>query len=160
MTSYDVFARYVIRQPLGWAFDMSYYLYATVFMMGGAYAMSRNQHVRGDIFYRTWPVKVQAAVELFLLIIAFFPGMIAFVSSGLQYAIPAMQIGERTQTSFVQLPLWPLKMVIPLAGVFMVLAGVVETIRAITALRTGTWPQRLADVEEVEQSLLAAQEQL
>lgn len=159
MTSYDVFARYIIRQPLGWAFDMSYYLYAIVFMMGGAYALSRNQHVRGDIFYRNWPVKVQATVELALMLVAFFPGMIAFVSSGLQYAIPSMLIGERTQTSFVQLPLWPLKMIIPLAGVFMVLAGIVETVRAIIALRTGEWPPRLADVEETE-GVLAEQEQL
>ncbi len=153
LTSYDVLARKFFNASTGFAFDVSYYLYAALFMMGGAYALARNQHVRGDMFYRLWPIKVQAGVELFLMIIFFFPGITALVSSGFQFFLPAFQLGERTQTSSIQLPLWPLKLVIPLAGGFMLLQGIVESARCVIALRTGVWPERLSDIEETETRL-------
>src|SRR6266545_2326408 len=46
-TSYEVFSRYMFGAPTDWAFDASYMLYGALFMMGGAYALSRNGHVRG-----------------------------------------------------------------------------------------------------------------
>jgi TRAP-type mannitol/chloroaromatic compound transport system permease small subunit len=159
LTAYDVFARYLFRNPTGFAFDLSYYLYATLFMVGGAYALSRGQHVRGDIFYRLWPVRVQASVEIVLMLLLFFPAIIALISSGWQFFYPSFVIGERTQTSFVALPLWPLKFVIPFAGALMLIQGIVEFIRAIIAFRTRAWPKRLSDVEETE-TALAQQEQL
>ena len=159
LTAYDVFARYIFNNPTGFAFDLSYYLYATLFMVGGAYALSRGQHVRGDIFYRLWPVRVQATVEIVLMLLLFFPAIIALISSGWQFFYPSFVIQERTQTSFVALPLWPLKFVIPFAGALMLIQGIVEFIRAIIAFRTRVWPQRLADVEETE-TALAQQSQL
>ena len=158
VTSYDVLARYAFKAPTGWAYDISYYLYATVFMMGGAYALARNQHVRGDVFSRLWPIRVQASVELVLMALFFFPGIIALVSVGYQFfALSLFQL-ERTQTSTVQLPLYPLKLVIPVAGAFMLLQGIAETARAVIAIRTGAWPQRLSDIEETEDAL--AQQEL
>ncbi len=41
-TSYEVFVRYVLRDPTAWAFDMSYIMYGALFMMAGAYTLSRN----------------------------------------------------------------------------------------------------------------------
>jgi TRAP-type mannitol/chloroaromatic compound transport system permease small subunit len=153
-TFYDVVVRYLFRAPTGWAYDVSYYLYATIFMMGGAYALSRNQHVRGDIFFRLWPVRLQASIELTLLLLFFFPGIIALVSTGYQFFEISLHSLERTQTSTVQLPLYPLKAVIPVAGAFMFIQGIAETARAVLALRDGQWPARLADVEEVEEGLV------
>ncbi|HET8568104.1 MAG TPA: TRAP transporter small permease subunit [Candidatus Limnocylindria bacterium] len=152
-TFYDVVARYLFRSPTGWAYDVSYYLYAAIFMFGGAYALARNQHVRGDFFYRNWPVRTQAAIELLLMVLFFFPGIIALVSSGYQFFELSFSQGERTQTSLIQLPLYPLKAVIPIAGLLMLFQGVAETIRCVLALRDGIWPQRLSDVEETETRL-------
>lgn len=166
---YDVTMRY-LSKPLGdpihaiwftynFSYDMSYYLYAVLFMMGGAYALSRGQHVRGDIFYRNWPVKRQALVDLVLYIVAFFPGMLALVSVGAQWAAYSWSIHERSFTSAAAPPLYPLKTVIPIAAALMVIQGVAETIRAWQAFRTGEWPQRLADVEETE-TILAKQSEV
>lgn len=152
-TSYDVIARYGFGAPTGWAFDVSYFLYATFFMMGGAYALARNQHVRGDIFYRLWPVRVQASIELLLLVAFFFPGMLALVSAGYQFFAMSFEQLEVTQTSFVRLPLYPLKLVIPVAGALMVIQGLAELARSVLALRDGVWPARLGDVEDTETAL-------
>jgi TRAP-type mannitol/chloroaromatic compound transport system permease small subunit len=164
----DITFRYLVR-PFPWvqpfwftytfAYDMTYYLYATMFMLGGAYALSRGQHVRGDVFYRLWPVKVQASIDLALYLFAFFPGILALISVGWQWGFESMRIGERSFTTAVAPIIWPLKMVIPLAGMLMAIQGVAETIRAYQALRTGVWPQRLADYEETE-TLLAKQAEL
>ena len=169
LISYDILMRY-LSKPLGepiraiwftynYSYDMAYYLYGLFFMLGGAYALSRAQHVRGDIFYHTWPVKVQAAVDLSLYLFAFFPGIIALVSVGAQWAAYSWSIGERSFTTAAAPPLAPLKTVIPIAGALMAIQGVAETIRCVQALRTGEWPQRLADVEETE-TILARQSEL
>lgn len=166
LVTYDITCRY-LSKPFGepiraiwftynYSYDMSYYLYAVFFMLGGAYALSRGQHVRGDVFYRTWPVRVQAGVDLALFLIAFFPGMIALVSVGAQWAAASWAISERSFTSAAAPPIYPLKAVIPVAASLMVLQGVAETIRAYQALRSGVWPKRLADVEETE-TVLAQQ---
>lgn len=156
-TVYDVIARYLFRAPTGWAFDVSYFLYATFFMMGGAYALARNQHVRGDIFFRLWPVRVQAAIEFVLLIAFFFPGIVALMSAGFQFFAMSYDQLEVTQTSFVRLPLYPLKAVIPIAGTVMFIQGLAELGRSYLALRHGVWPPRLSDVEETETVLARAE---
>jgi TRAP-type mannitol/chloroaromatic compound transport system permease small subunit len=169
LISYDVAMRY-LSKPLGdpiraiwftynYSYDMSYYLYAVLFMLGGAYALSRAQHVRGDIFYRLWPVKVQGAVDFALYIFAFWPAMIAMVSVGAQWAGYAWSIGERSFTSAAAPPLYPLKTVIPVAAALMAIQGIAETIRSFQAMRTGVWPPRLADVEETE-TILAKQSEV
>ncbi|HEV8228624.1 MAG TPA: TRAP transporter small permease subunit [Candidatus Limnocylindria bacterium] len=169
LISYDVAMRY-LSKPLGepiraiwftynYSYDMSYYLYAILFMMGGAYALSRAQHVRGDIFYRQWPVKVQGGVDLALYLLAFYPGIIAMVSVGAQWAAYSWSIHERAFTSAAAPPLYPLKTVIPIAASLMAIQGVAETIRSFIALRTGVWPPRLSDVEETE-TILAKQSEV
>jgi len=170
LISYDVLMRYLSKAPFAdfihaiwftynFSFDMSYYLYAILFMIGGAYTLSRAQHVRGDVFYRMWPVKVQGAVDLFLYLFAFFPGILALISVGAQWAAVSWSIGERSSTSFAAPVIYPLKAVIPLAALLIGIQGVAETIRAYQALRTGVWPPRLSDVEETE-TILARQSEL
>ena len=53
--SYDVLARYLFRAPTDWAYDAAYILYGSLFMMAGAYTLSRNGHVRGDVLYGFFP---------------------------------------------------------------------------------------------------------
>jgi TRAP-type mannitol/chloroaromatic compound transport system permease small subunit len=153
-TSYEVFVRYVLDDPTSWAFDMSYILYGALFLMSGAYALSRGAHVRGDIFYRLMPARVQASIELVLYIIFFYPGVIALAYSGWYYAADSLRIHEVSVNSPIGVPIWQLKMIIPAAGILLCLQGFAEVLRCILCLRTGTWPARLHDVEELETAVL------
>lgn len=154
-TSYEVFVRYVLRNPTSWAFDMSYILYGGLFLMSGAYALSRNAHVRGDIFYRTWRPRVQAWVELVLYFIFFFPGVTALVIAGYGYASDSFGYREVSVNSPAGVPIWQLKALIPLAGILLWLQGVAQVIRCIVCIREGNWPLQLHDVEELEKVLQA-----
>ena len=150
---YSVVWRYVFRDPPLWAYDASLILFGTHFMMGGAYALSRNAHVRGDMFYRDWPVRVQATIDLALFILFFFPGIIALTWAGWEFAEVSRFRNELSNQSPIGIIIWPYKYVMPIASAFMLLQGIAETIRCIQALKTGEWPARLADVEETETRL-------
>jgi len=153
-TCYEVFVRYTLRAPTSWAFDMSYLMYAGVFFMAGAYTLSRGGHVRADMFYRLWPPRVQAAVELVLYLLFFFPGVTALVISGWGYGTTSMRILEVSVNSPAGVPIWPLKMMIPIGAALLTLQGLAEVLRCVECLRTGAWAPRLHDVEELEKQIL------
>jgi TRAP-type mannitol/chloroaromatic compound transport system permease small subunit len=153
-TSWEVFVRYVLNDPTSWAFDFSYIMYGALFYMAGAYTLSRGGHVRADMFSRTWPPRVQATVELVLYIIFFFPGVISLVYSGWSYGYDSMRIHEMSINSPVGIPIWQIKMLIPVGGALIGLQGVAEVLRCIVCLRTGEFAPRLHDVEELEKQIL------
>jgi TRAP-type mannitol/chloroaromatic compound transport system permease small subunit len=157
-TSYEVFVRYVMRAPTTWAFDFSYITYGGLFLMAGAYTLSRNGHVRADVLYRLWPQRVQAGIELTLYIIFFFPAVLAWIYAGWQFARMSIQFQEVSIFSPAGVPVFPLKTLIPVTGVFLFIQGIAEVCRCFICLRQGFWPQRLHDVEELETAILHEQE--
>jgi len=153
--SYEVFSRYLFSRPTTWAFDASYMLYGTLFMLAGAYTLSRNGHVRGDFLYRQWSPRRQAAVDLVLYILFFFPGIVALIVAGWSFARLSWLLNERSAFTPAGPIVWPFKFLIPITGLLMLLQGLAETARCVICLRTGAWPQRLQDVEEMEKLILA-----
>jgi TRAP-type mannitol/chloroaromatic compound transport system permease small subunit len=153
-TSYEVFVRYLLNAPTSWAFDFSYILYGGLFFMAGAYTLSRGGHVRADMFSRMWPVRVQASIELFLYITFFFPGILSMSIAGWHYAYDSFRIKEMSINSPIGIPIWQIKMMIPIGAALLALQGLAEVCRCILALRENEWPQRLHDVEELEQQLI------
>ncbi len=156
-TSYEVFSRYVLGRPTTWAYDVSYILYGALFIMAGAYALSRNAHVRGDFLYRKWPPRVQASLDLVLYFLFFFPGILALIYSGYGFARLSWLMNEHSSFSPGGPPVYHFKSLIPIAGALLLLQGIAEVIRCIICLKTGAWPQRLHDVEELEKVILEEQ---
>jgi TRAP-type mannitol/chloroaromatic compound transport system permease small subunit len=153
-TTYEVFVRYVMNDPTSWAFDFSYIMYGALFFMAGAYTLSRGGHVRADMFYRLWRPRTQASVELVLYILFFFPGVISLMYSGWQYGTESMKILEKSINSPVGIPIWQIKMLIPVGGALVALQGVAEVLRCLLCLKQGHWEPRLHDVEELEKQIL------
>jgi TRAP-type mannitol/chloroaromatic compound transport system permease small subunit len=153
-TTYEVFVRYVMNDPTSWAFDFSYIMYGALFFMAGAYTLSRGGHVRADMFYRLWRPRTQATVELVLYILFFFPGVISLMYSGWQYGTESMKIFEKSINSPVGIPIWQIKMLIPVGGALVALQGVAEVLRCLLCLKQGHWEPRLHDVEELEKQIL------
>lgn len=158
--SYEVFVRYVLRNPTSWAFDISYIMYGTLFMMGGAYTLSRDGHVRGDVIFRLWPARVQAAIELILYFLFFFPAVLALIIAGAEYASRSWRYLEVSVMSPANVPIFPFKTVMPLAALFLLIQGIAQVVRCIMCLKTGIWPRHLEDVEEMETALLHEHENI
>lgn len=136
---HEVVATKVFAAPTDWAFDASYMLYGTIFMMGAAYTLAINGHVRGDIFYRLWPPRVQATIDLTLYILVFFPTMTALLFAGWSYAYYSYSINEKSLQSPFGPIIWPLKVVIPAAAFLLLLQGVSQVIKCVRCLQRGFW---------------------
>ncbi|WP_293778730.1 TRAP transporter small permease subunit [uncultured Oxalicibacterium sp.] len=150
LISWEVFSRYVLNAPNPWSFDLMIMMYGTTFMMAGAYTLAKNGHVRGDVLYGFFPPRLQAGLDLALYFLFFIPGIIALIWAGYDYAAESIAIREHSTLTANGPPLYPFKVVIPIAGVLLILQGVVEIVRCIVCLRNGEWPSREQDVEEVD----------
>jgi TRAP-type mannitol/chloroaromatic compound transport system permease small subunit len=135
--TYEVIARYVFHKPTIWAYDVTYMLYGTIFMLGAAYTLYKGGHIRTDIFYMTWSVRTRGMVDAVLYLVLFFPGVIFFFWAGLQEALHAWDIGEVSDASPWRPPLYPLKAVIPISLALLLIQGVSEFLKAAYAARTG-----------------------
>ncbi|MGZ9066713.1 MAG: TRAP transporter small permease subunit [Burkholderiales bacterium] len=148
--SWEVFSRYALDAPHAWAFDAMAMLYGTLFMMAGAYTLSVNGHVRGDVLYGFFTPRVQASIDLTLYLVFFLPGVIALVWAGYYYAADSWRINEHSNVTADGPPVYPFKTVIPVAGALLLMQGIVEIIRCVICIRRGEWPSRQQDVEEVD----------
>tara|TARA_B000000532_G_C18709563_1_gene337643 strand:+ start:49 stop:531 length:483 start_codon:yes stop_codon:yes gene_type:complete len=146
---------YAFNKPTLWNFDFSLQMYGAIFMMAGAYTLSTQAHVRGDVLYRLMKVKTQAKLDLILYFIFFFPGVIALTFYGFDYAALAWKIKETSWNSPAQIQIYMAKSLIPLSGMLLTIQGISEVLRAIICIKTGHWPERAsADAEETEKVLM------
>lgn len=149
LITWEVFSRYVLNKPHAWVLDVQIMLYGVLFMTAGAYTLAKSGHVRGDVLYGFFAPRTQAWVDLVLYILFFLPGIIALTFAGWYYFQDSLAMREQTFNAD-PLPLYPFKFVVPLAGAFLLLQGIVEIIRCVICIRDGTWPKREDDVEEVD----------
>ncbi|MFS2036248.1 TRAP transporter small permease subunit [Polaromonas sp. CT11-55] len=145
----EVFKRYALNAPTAWIFDANNMLYGTLFMMGGAYTLAHDGHVRGDFLYGNMKPRTQALLDLVLYVLFFLPGIAALTWAGWTYFNDSWSIHEQTFNAD-PIPLYPFKFVIPLAGAIVLMQGIAEMIRCVVCLRTGAWTPRLRDAEEAD----------
>jgi len=156
LIGFEVFSRYVLNSPHAWAFDAQIMMYGTMFMMAGAYTLAKNGHVRGDILYGFLKPRTQAIFDLILYIVFFIPGVIALAYAGYGYAADSWRILEHSSITADGPPLYPFKTIIPIAGIILLIQGIVEILRCVVCIREGEWPSREQDVEEVDVDALKA----
>jgi TRAP-type mannitol/chloroaromatic compound transport system permease small subunit len=148
--TWEVFSRYALDRPHDWMFDAMTQMYGTLFMMAGAYTLSKNGHVRGDVLYSFFRPRTQATIDLILYIVFFLPGTFALTYAGYYYAVDSVRILERSSVTADGPTVYQFKAVIPLAGAILLTQGIVEIIRCVLCIQQGDWPSREADVQEVD----------
>ena len=150
LISWEVFSRYVLDNPHPWAFDVMSMMYGSLFMMAGAYTLSKNGHVRGDVLYGFFPPRLQAWLDLTLYIVFFIPGVVALAYAGYGFAAESWAINEHSNITANGPPVYPFKTILPIAGAFLLAQGLVEIVRCIVCIQQGEWPKRGDDVDEVD----------
>jgi TRAP-type mannitol/chloroaromatic compound transport system permease small subunit len=149
LISWEVFSRYVLNDPHAWVLDAQIMLYGVLFMTAGAYTLAKNGHVRGDVLYGFFRPRTQATIDLTLYVLFFLPGIVALTWAGWTFANESLAIREQTFNAD-PLPVYPFKFFVPIAGAFLLLQGIAEIIRCVICIRTGAWPSKEEDVEEVD----------
>ena len=145
----EVFKRYALNAPTAWIYDVNNMMYGTLFMLGGAYALAHDGHVRGDFFYGSMKPRTQAWLDLVLYIAFFLPGIGALTWAGWSYFNDSLAMREQTFNA-TPLPIYPFKFVIPIAGAIVMLPGLAEIVRCVICIRTGEWTPRLQDAQEMD----------
>ncbi|GGB30376.1 TRAP transporter small permease subunit [Allosediminivita pacifica] len=133
----EAIRRYAFNSPSIWAYDMSYMLYGTIFMLGAGTTLRFGGHIRTDLFFKDWSPRTQAAVDISFYVLLFFPGMVFFLWAGLEKAVDSFLISERAAASFWRPILWPYRAVIPVTALFLMIQGVSEVIKAFFQFKTG-----------------------
>ena len=155
----EVFKRYALNAPTAWIYDVNNMLYGTLFMLGGAYTLAHDGHVRGDFFYGNMKPRTQATVDFVMYFLFFIPGIAALTWAGWTYFGDSLAMREQTFNAD-PIPLYPFKFVIPMAGAIVLMQGIAEIIRCLVCIKTGEWTPRLKDAEEsdvVAQQLAASE---
>ncbi|MES2281897.1 MAG: TRAP transporter small permease subunit [Pseudomonadota bacterium] len=143
----EVFKRYALNAPTAWIYDANNMLYGTLFMLGGAYTLAHDGHVRGDFFYGSMKPRTQARLDFVLYLVFFIPGIAALTWAGWTYFQDSLAIHEQTFNA-EPIPVYPFKFVIPVAGAIVLMQGLSEMLRCVVCMRTGAWTPRLKDAQE------------
>jgi TRAP-type mannitol/chloroaromatic compound transport system permease small subunit len=131
--TYEVVLRYGFNAPTIWAQETSTYIFGAFFMLGGAYVMHHDGHVRVDIIYSRLSPRGRAITDLITFPIFFFLFLGILVIEGTNMAIWSWSIWEHTQSPWSP-PIYPLKTVIPVAALLLVLQGAARYIRDVLVL--------------------------
>ena len=153
-TCYEVIMAYVFNAPTLWNFDLSMQMYGAILMMSGAYCLATESHVRGDVIYRLFKPRTQGWIDLTLYFLFFFPGVLALVFYGYEYAAFSWKQKESSWSSPAQIQIYMVKSLIPTSGVILTIQGISEVFRSIICIQTGHWPARMVVAEETEKILM------
>lgn len=137
--AYEVIARYAFNAPTEWAFDVTYMLYGTIFMLGAAYTLLNKGHIRTDMLYIKWPARKQGKIDAILYLVLFFPGMIFYFIAGLDYAARSWATNEKAASSPWMPIIYPFKTVIPLTAAMLLIQGISEFLKSVHAWKKGEW---------------------
>ena len=137
--SYEVVARYVFNAPTLWAYDMTFMLYGSFFMLGAAYTLQRKGHIRTDSLYADWSPRRQGWVDVVCYLVMFIPFVTVFLWTGWGYFEKSFTTGERFVSSPWMPVAWPFKAVMPLTGLLLALQGISELCKSLYAALHGEW---------------------
>ena len=130
---YEVVRRYVFNAPSTFGLELTIYLCAMTYMVGGAYAMVYDSHVKVDVLYMRWSARTRALVDLILSPI-FFIGIIAMIYAGSMWTAKAIA-GGVTSGSTWDPDIWPMRMMIALGAFLLFLQGLAKSIRDFRVAR-------------------------
>lgn len=130
---YEVFMRYVINQPTIWGFEATTFLYGVHYMLGYSYTDVLDGHVKVDIFTSQLSKKVQNILGLLTTCLFFLPVIGCMTIWSIKYAITSVSGLERNPTSWAP-PVWPFKIIMALAFLFLLVQGISNLLKYIRAL--------------------------
>lgn len=138
--TYEVVARYVFNAPTLWAYDMTFMLYGSFFMLGAAFTLQRKGHIRTDSFYAAWSPRKKGWVDAICYILLFFPFVYIFMVTGFEYFWKAFTTSEKFVSSPWMPITWPFKLAMPLTGLLLTIQGISELLKSIYAIQHNAWP--------------------
>jgi TRAP-type mannitol/chloroaromatic compound transport system permease small subunit len=132
--AYEFTARYFFGAPTIWAYDFSYMLYGTLYMLGLGYTLLEDGHVKIEFFYDKMSPRKRSISDIVGYLIFFFPAVGALFYYGIGFTWTSWVLEERAKESIFAPPIYPLKTIM-LIGIFLLLLqGIVKFTRKVILL--------------------------
>lgn len=128
---YEVFARYLFNAPTRWAFDMSYMLNGSIFLLGAGYALLHDDHVRIDFLALRMPTRIRSLVEAFVFGLLFSPLLGGLTYVAIARAFEAYVEGKVEAVSPWAPLMWPFYSIIAIGLAVFLLQCCAATVRAL-----------------------------
>jgi TRAP-type mannitol/chloroaromatic compound transport system permease small subunit len=138
VTCVIVVMRYVFDAGLIWLQESVIWMHAVVFMLGAAYTLEQEEHVRVDVFYRSMSGKRRAWIDLLGVIVFLWPLSFFLAWKSLDFVLVAWEMREASRESGgLPFPLLPLlKTALLIMPVTVALQGAALLLRSLTQLRS------------------------
>lgn len=127
-------SRLAIGIPINWALEMSQFLLSAYYLLGGAYALQLDHHVRMDLFYSRLSARRRAFTDAITILFVIFY-LAVLLGGGLSSTNYAIVYGQKNYTAWGP-PLWPIKVVMT-AGIFLMLLQLISTFIKDVAIARG-----------------------
>lgn len=129
-----VLMRYVLGVGSIWLQELVVYGHAALFMLGAAWTLQADRHVRVDIFYADASPRRKALVDLFGALVFLFPFCFALLWLAFPYVARSFAVLERSREASGLPLVFVLKSLILLFAALLALQGVAQSIRSVLAL--------------------------
>lgn len=131
---YDVFTRYFLRSSSVAVQEMEWHIFAVIFLIGAAYTLKHDSHVRVDVFYSHLPPRGKAAIDLFGSLVFLIPFSLLLIWTSQKF-IQMSWTFQETSPDPGGLPYrYLLKAMIPAGFALVVLQGIVMALRSFCTL--------------------------
>lgn len=134
VVAFEVVMRYVFNAPTIWGFEATTFLYGVHFMLGYAYTELKDGHVKVDVFTNRFSSRVQTVLRLVTHLVIFLPVMLCLTLWSLKFGWTSLMMLEVDSTSWAP-PIYPFKLLMGLAFLFLLLQGISNIIRCILELK-------------------------
>ncbi len=142
--AYNALARYIDRFT-GWGMssntyiELQWYLFSVLFLLGAAYTLKHDKHVRVDVFYGRLSARGKAWINLLGTLLFLFPFCILMLVMSWPSVVNSWAVMEMSPDPG-GLPRYPIKSIIPVAFVLLILQGISMTVRQVAILRAPASP--------------------
>ena len=130
---YAIGSRLFLGAPINWVMEMSQFLLAAYFILGGPYSMQLDAHVRMDLFYsRMTPHRRAVTDAITILFIIFYLGVLLY--GGISSTEYAWSYNQKNYTSWAP-PMWPIKAIMTFGTLLLLLQCISAFIKDVAAAR-------------------------
>jgi len=134
----DVFLRYVMNTPSLWISTTVQVAMVLMACVGGVYALNDNAFVKLDLFYANFSARKKAICDIITVVFTFM-FLVVLVWKGWQAGMMSLKMKQVTPTS-IPIPIYPLKIFIPIAGFVMILVVLKKLVNDIITVISGKAP--------------------
>lgn len=130
---YSTASRTFFSLPINWVIELSQFLLAAYYLLGGGYSMQLDGHVRMDLLYSRWPLRRQAFTDsLTAFCLVFY--LTVLLIGGISSTTYAIEYGQRNYSAWAP-PLWPIKSIMTLGILLMLLQAVAIFFKDLARVR-------------------------